>query len=85
MIHFYNQDCNYLPPKRLILRRWIEEVINSEGYQVGDINYVFCGSEYHRQMNRDFIGHDYYTDIITFEEREGRVAGPRRIRADSTA
>ena len=73
MIHFYNQDCNYLPPKRLILRRWLEEVINSEGYNVGDINYVFCGSEYHRQMNRDFIGHDYFTDIITFEEREGRV------------
>ena len=73
MIHFYNQDCSYLPTKRLVLRRWIEEVISLEGYVVGEINYIFCSSDFHRQMNRDFLGHDYFTDVITFEEREGRV------------
>lgn len=73
MIHFYNQECNYLPTKRLALRKWIAEVIRREGYAVGDINYIFCSSDYHRQMNRDFLGHDYYTDVITFEERESRV------------
>lgn len=73
MIHFYNQDCNYLPTKRLVLRRWIEEVILREGYLAGEINYIFCSSDYHRQMNRDFLGHDYYTDVITFEERESRL------------
>lgn len=73
MIHFYNQECKYLPTNRLKLRRWIEEVVRREGYRVGEINYVFCSSEYHRQMNRDFLGHDYYTDVITFEEREGRI------------
>ena len=73
MIHFYNQVCNYLPTKRLVLRRWIEEVIRREGYQAGEINYIFCSSDYHRQMNRDFLGHDYYTDVITFEERESRL------------
>lgn len=55
------------------MRRWIEEVIRLEGYKAGEINYIFCSSEYHRQMNRDFLGHDYYTDVITFEERESRV------------
>ena len=73
MIHFYNQDCSYLPTKRLVLRRWIEEVISLEGYVVGEINYIFCSSDFHRQMNRVFLGHDYFTDVITFEEREGRV------------
>ena len=73
MIHFFNQDCNYLPTNRLKLRRWIQEVVRREGYTAGDINYVFCSSEYHRQMNRDFLGHDYYTDVITFEDRESRV------------
>ncbi|MBO5830922.1 MAG: rRNA maturation RNase YbeY [Alistipes sp.] len=73
MIHFYNQDCNYKPTKRLVLRRWIDEVIRREGYQAGEINYIFCSSDYHRQMNRDFLGHDYFTDVITFEERESRV------------
>ena len=74
MIHFYNQECNYLPTKRLTLRKWIQEVIRREGYTAGEINYIFCSSDYHRQMNRDFLGHDYYTDVITFEERESRVA-----------
>lgn len=73
MIHFYNQDCKYLPANRLALRKWINEVIRREGYMVGEINYIFCSSEFHRQMNRDFLGHDYYTDVITFEERESRV------------
>lgn len=57
----------------MALRKWINEVIRREGYAVGEINYIFCSSDYHRQMNRDFLGHDYYTDVITFEERESRV------------
>ena len=73
MIHFFNQECNYLPTNRLKLRRWIQEVIRLEGYTASEINYVFCSSDYHRQMNRDFLGHDYYTDVITFEDRESRV------------
>lgn len=73
MIHFFNQATNYLPTKRLVLRKWITEVIRQEGYEVGEINYIFCSSDYHRQMNRDFLGHDYYTDVITFEERESRL------------
>ena len=73
MIHFYTQDCNYNLTQRLKIRRWIAEVIRREGYTVGEINYVFCSSEYHRQMNRDFLGHDYFTDAITFEDRESRV------------
>ena len=73
MIHFYNEGTNYLPTKRLVLRRWIEKVIEIEGYKAGEINYIFCSSDYHRQMNRDYLGHDYFTDAITFEDRESRV------------
>ena len=73
MIHFFNQETNYLPTKRLVLRKWITEVIRQEGYEAGEINYIFCSSDYHRQMNRDFLGHDYYTDVTTFEERESRL------------
>ena len=75
MIHFYNEDCNYNVAGKMKIRRWIEEVIRREGYVAGDINYIFCSSEYHRQMNRDFLGHDYYTDVITFEERDRRKEG----------
>lgn len=81
MIHFYTEGCNYNLPKRLAMRRWIEEVVRREGYRTGEINYIFCSSEYHRQMNRDFLGHDYYTDVITFEERETRL-GQRVINGE---
>lgn len=73
MIHFFTQDCNYNLTQRLKIRRWIAEVIRREGYTAGEINYIFCSSAYHRQMNRDFLGHDYFTDAITFEDRESRV------------
>ena len=89
MIHFYNQDCNYLPTARLKLRRWIEEVIRREGYTAGEINYIFCSSEFHRNMNRDFIGHDYFTDVITFDysdlKGEGIVSGDIFIDVDTVA
>ena len=78
MIHFYNQECSYKPTKRLVLRRWIEEVVRREGYEAGEINYIFCPSDLHRQMNIDFVGHDYFTDIITFdysELDEGYISG----------
>lgn len=73
MIHFYNQESKYDLAKRLVIRRWIEDVIRQEGYEAGEINYIFCSSKYHRQLNRDFLGHDYFTDVITFENRESRV------------
>ena len=73
MIHFYNQDSNYNLLNRLKIRRWIAEVIRREGYSLGEINYIFCSSEYHRQMNRDFLGHDYYTDVITFDYSDRKV------------
>ena len=85
MIHFYTQECSYKPTKRLVLRRWIEEVVRREGYEAGEINYIFCSSEYHRQMNRDFLGHDYYTDVITFEERESRVEEESQLAASHEA
>lgn len=73
MIRFFTQDCSYNLAQRLKIRRWIDAVIRREGYRAGEINYIFCSSEYHRQMNRDFLGHDYFTDVITFEDRESRV------------
>lgn len=73
MIRFFTQDCSYNLAQRLKIRRWIDKVIRREGYRAGEINYIFCSSEYHRQMNRDFLGHDYFTDVITFEDRESRV------------
>lgn len=47
--------------------RWIKAVAAEYGYTVGNINYVFCPDERELEVNRQFLGHDYYTDIITFD------------------
>ena len=47
--------------------RWIRAVAADYGYAVGNINYIFCSDERELEVNRQFLGHDYYTDIITFD------------------
>ncbi len=47
--------------------RWIRAVAAEYGYSVGDINYLFCNDEQILAVNREFLHHDYYTDVITFD------------------
>ena len=49
------------------LNRWIRAVAADYGFTVGQINYIFCSDERELEVNRQFLGHDYYTDIITFD------------------
>ncbi len=79
MIHFYNDDCTFRLPQKRLVRRWLAEVARLEGgYAIESLNYIFCSSEHHRAMNVQFVGHNYFTDIITFDESdlaEGYIAG----------
>ena len=47
--------------------RWIRAVAAYYGFSVGNINYIFCSDERELEVNRQFLGHDYYTDVITFD------------------
>ncbi|MBQ3998260.1 MAG: rRNA maturation RNase YbeY [Paludibacteraceae bacterium] len=47
--------------------RWIKSVAADYGFSVGQINYIFCSDERELAVNREFLGHDYYTDVITFD------------------
>ena len=66
-ITFNNEGSRYRLPAKRAVRAWLERVAQSEGYAVGDINYVFCSSERQLELNREFLKHDYFTDIITFD------------------
>lgn len=61
-------DLNY----RQIIR-WIEAVAESYDRHIGDINYIFVDDAYILEINRRFLEHDYYTDIITFDYTLGRI------------
>lgn len=66
-IHFYNQECDYMPRGRVKIARWVRETIHAEGFRAGEVSYIFCSSEAHLGINRQYLGHDYYTDVITFD------------------
>ena len=56
-----------------LIKRWVCEVVSSYDYRVGEINYVFVDDERILEVNREFLQHDYYTDIITFDYDEGDI------------
>ena len=53
--------------------RWIKAVAAYYGFSVGNINYIFCSDERELEVNREFLGHDYYTDVITFDYTSGQT------------
>ena len=68
------------------VQQWIVEVAQSHGQRVGCLTYVFCDDEYILSTNREFLGHDYYTDIITFDYTNSRhIAGDMVISLDTVA
>lgn len=63
-----------LPPLDYpLLERWITAVAGSYGRIVGSLSYMFCGDEEILRVNREFLSHDYYTDIITFDDCRGKL------------
>ena len=74
-IRYFNDSCTYRLPEKRRTREWLAEVAREEGYAVGEINYIFCSAERLLEINREFLNHDYYTDIITFDESDLRGEG----------
>lgn len=65
---------------------WLPAVAASHGYELGRVTYCFCSDEYILEANRQFIGHDYYTDVITFDyTADNRVNGDVLISIDTVA
>ncbi|SDI84154.1 rRNA maturation RNase YbeY [Chryseobacterium taeanense] len=54
-------------------KTWLESIILSEGKKLGEINYIFCDDEYLLKVNQNYLQHDYYTDIITFDYVKGKT------------
>ena len=73
MVRYYNDSTTYRLREKRRVAAWLGEVAREEGYTLGDVTYIFCSSQVHRKMNIDFIGHDYFTDVITFDysDRKG--------------
>ena len=72
-IIYQAEDITFPNIKRRDVTTWIKKVAGLHGKKVGDIAYVFCSDEKILEVNRQYLEHDYYTDIITFDYSEDDV------------
>ena len=65
------------------VKKWLNFVLNTNGFKTGDICYVFCNDEYLKDINIKFLNHDYFTEIVTFEySNENIIHGDMFISMD---
>ncbi len=83
-IQYYAEDIKLPGIKKRAVTAWIKAVAASYGKKTGEISYIFCNDEKILEVNREYLQHDYYTDIITFDYTEGdTVAGDLFISLDT--
>jgi len=72
-INYCNEDVTAPKIKKRKINSWIKETVISEGKTLGDISFIFCSDEYLLEVNKQYLNHDYFTDIITFDYVENNV------------
>jgi len=87
MITYHKEGTTFEIKSKRVLSRWIGDVVTAETNgekRVGDISVILCSDEYLLSVNRQFLNHDYYTDIITFDYCEGsKISGDLFISIDT--
>lgn len=71
MITYNAEDVKLPTIKKRETTRWIKKVAATYGRKVGEIGYMFVNDEKILEVNNEYLGHDYYTDVITFDYCEG--------------
>ena len=70
MINFFNEDIDFKLKGKNNFKAWLKKVAEKEGFRINDLNYIFCSDKYLHKMNLEYLDHDTYTDIITFDNSE---------------
>ena len=83
-INFFEEDTNFKPKQKAQLRQWIKDTVVPESYKLKQLNYISCSDAYLLQINRQYLDHDTFTDIVTFDnsEVEGDIVGDIFISID---
>ena len=85
MITYTAENVKFPKIKRRETTAWIRRVADTYGKKVGEVGYLFCDDEHILEVNREYLGHDYYTDIITFDYCEGKTMTRSCTASSSTA
>ena len=69
-IHFFTEDIAFTLDEKEKTISWIEQILSAEGYKPENINYIFCSDNHLLEMNQQYLNHNTFTDIITFNHSE---------------
>jgi rRNA maturation RNase YbeY len=69
-IHFFTEEISFTLKNKTIIRNWLRETISAEGYVLEELNFIFCSDDYLLGINQQYLDHDTYTDVITFDNSE---------------
>jgi rRNA maturation RNase YbeY len=84
MIDFNFEEIDAIDINLVEAERWITQVIENNKNNVGELTYIFCSDEYLLEINKQYLQHDYFTDIITFNYCEGdTISGDLFISVDT--
>ncbi len=76
-IHFFSEDIPFKLKQKIRTRKWVRDTIKEENYRLGELNFIFCSDAHLLSINQQYLNHDTYTDIITFDnsEESDRIIG----------
>lgn len=72
-IEFFHEDVSLPILNFNVIKKYLKQAIRQNKFRLGTINYIFCSDEYLLNLNKEFLDHDYYTDVITFDYCENDV------------
>lgn len=83
-VHFFAEDVDYKLDNEQDTSLWITKVISDAQHQLNELSYIFCSDDYLLKVNQEYLDHDTFTDIITFDhsESEEEIAGDIFISVD---
>ncbi len=70
LINYFKEDVSFNLRKICMLKKWLSEVALTHQHYIAELNYIFCSDEYLCNINKQYLKHDTYTDIITFDNAE---------------
>ena len=82
-VSFHSEQTNFSIQNQKQVEAWLIQACGQEGKTLSEITFIFCSDDYLLQVNHDFLQHDYYTDVITFDYcEEQNVSGDIFISID---
>jgi rRNA maturation RNase YbeY len=67
---YYHSECDFKLKDDESITKWLKDAISAENKELGEINYIFCDDQYILKKNQEYLQHDTFTDIITFDYTE---------------